>query len=73
MIKKNAFQSLIELLQSKTTFLIVGLIVFTLLLTSVLSLKYYLFQNMINEDNTSKKDIIASKTIKVVDNLYSDL
>lgn len=73
MIKKNAFQSLIELLQSKTTFLIVGLIVFTLLLTSVLSLKYYLFQNMINEDNTSKKDIIASKTIKVVDTYKTEL
>jgi putative nucleotidyltransferase with HDIG domain len=41
---------------------LVALIVFTALLSS----RYYLFQNII-EDGKSKKDIIATKTIKVID------
>ena len=67
MVKKNIFQSFIELAKSKTTVLAATVILFSLIMTSLLSMKYYLFQNMVNEDNTSKKDIYASKTIKVID------
>ena len=67
MVKKNIFQSFVELAKSKTAVLAATVILFSLIMTSLLSMKYYLFQNMVNEDNTSKKDIYASKTIKVID------
>ena len=73
MIKKNIFQSFVELAKSKTTILAVTVILFAIVMTSLLSMKYYLFKNMVNEDNTSKKDIYASKSIKVVDTYKTEL
>ena len=45
---------------------------FAILLTGILSAKYFLFQSIINDDNTSKKDIVAYKTIKVVDTFKTE-
>src|SRR5574344_179290 len=47
-------------------------IVFAIVLTAVLSARYYLFQSIIADDGTSKKDIRATKTIKVVDTFKTD-
>ena len=47
-------------------------ILFAILMTAVLSARYYLFQSIINEDGTSKKDIVASKTIRVVDTFKTE-
>lgn len=46
---------------------LVVFIVFALAMTTILGARYYLFQSIISDDGTSKKDIIAHKTIKVVD------
>ena len=40
---------------------------FALLLTLVLSCKYFLFQTIISPEGVSKKDVIAKKTIEVID------
>lgn len=47
-------------------------IAFALAMTFVLSAKYYFFQSIINDDGTSKRDIIAYKTIKVVDTFKTE-
>ena len=43
-------------------------ILFTVIMTATLGARYYLFQSIISADGTSKRDIVAPKTIKVVDN-----
>ncbi len=45
---------------------------FAIILTGILSAKYFLFQSIISDDNTSKKDIVAYKTIKVVDTFKTE-
>lgn len=45
---------------------------FAVILTATLGARYYLFQSIISEDGTSKKDIIAPKTIKVVDTFKTE-
>ena len=45
---------------------------FAIMLTAILSAKYFLFQSIINDDNTSKKNIVAYKTIKVVDTFKTE-
>jgi membrane-associated HD superfamily phosphohydrolase len=47
-------------------------VAFAVLMTIILGAKYYLFQSIINEDGTSKKDIVATKTIKVVDTFKTE-
>ena len=47
-------------------------IVFALAMTAVLSARYYFFQSIINDDGTSKRDIVAYKTIKVVDTFKTE-
>lgn len=47
-------------------------IVFAITMTAVLGARYYLFQSIIADDGTSKRDIIAPKTIKVVDTFKTE-
>lgn len=47
-------------------------LLFTILFTAVISAKYFLFQSIISDDGTSKRDIVAYKTIKVVDSFRTD-
>ena len=47
-------------------------IVFAVVMTITLGAKYYLFQSIVSEDGISKKDIIAHKTIKVVDTFKTE-
>lgn len=47
-------------------------LLFSLLFTLVLSSKYFLFENIISEDNTSKHDIVAPKTIEVIDTFKTE-
>ena len=47
-------------------------VLFVVLMTAVLSARYYMFQSIINEDGTSKRDIVADKTIKVVDTFKTE-
>lgn len=51
---------------------ILSFLFFSLLFTLILSSKYFLFENLITSDNTSKKDIIATKTIEVVDTFKTE-
>ncbi len=50
----------------------VAFILFSLLFTFVLSSKYFLFENLISSDNTAKHDIVAEKTIEVVDTFRTE-
>ena len=47
-------------------------VLFVIVMTAVLSARYYMFQSIINEDGTSKKDVVAYKTIKVVDTFKTE-
>ena len=47
-------------------------ILFTVIMTATLGARYYLFQSIISPDGTSKRDIVAPKTIKVVDTFKTE-
>lgn len=47
-------------------------IVFALAMTMILGARYYLFQSIISDDGSSKKDIVAHKTIKVIDTFKTE-
>lgn len=47
-------------------------ILFALIMTGTLGARYYLFQSIIADDGTSKREIIAPKTIKVVDTFKTE-
>lgn len=51
---------------------LVVFVLFALAMTAVLGARYYLFQSIINDDGTSKRDIVAYKTIKVVDTFKTE-
>ena len=73
-MNKNKFFSFINNFFSSYKVLnILVVVVYAILLTFTLSLKYYLFQSVINPDNTSKKDIVALKTIDVIDTYKTEL
>ena len=67
------FNAINNLFSSYKIFNILILLFFSLILTLVLSSKYYLFQSIINSDNTSKKDIRTLKTIDVTDVYKTEL
>ncbi len=46
---------------------IIFFIFFAIILTLILASKYIFFQNLINNDGLSKREIVANKTIEVVD------
>lgn len=56
---------------SKMTNLFV-FVLFALVLTIVLGARYYLFQSIIADDGTSKREIVANKTIKVIDTFKTE-
>ena len=51
---------------------LIAFVLFVLLMTATLGARYYLFQSIIADDGTSKKEIIAPKTIKVVDTFKTE-
>ena len=73
MSKVKVLNAVNNLFSSYKIFNILILLVYALILTFVLSSKYYLFQTIINPDNTSKKDITTQKTINVVDTYKTEL
>lgn len=72
-MKKFKFLNIFEDGLSSSMFVnIIAFLMFSLLFTVVLSSKYFLFENIIASDNTSKHDIIATKTIEVVDTFKTE-
>lgn len=72
-MKKFKFLNIFEDGLSSSMFVnIIAFLMFSLLFTVVLSSKYFLFENIISSDNTSKHDIIATKTIEVVDTFKTE-
>lgn len=53
-------------------FNLLTLFLFVVIFTVILSSKYFLFQSIVNPDNTSKKDVISPKTITVVDTIRTE-
>ncbi len=47
-------------------------IFFAIILTFILASKYIIFQNLINKDGLSKREIVANKTIEVVDTFKTE-
>lgn len=45
---------------------------FAIILTFILASKYIIFQNLINKDGLSKREIVANKTIEVVDTFKTE-
>ncbi len=73
MLKKRSIQSIVDDLKSKKAINILAVLLFAFLFTLTLSLRYFLFQNIVNEDSTSKKDIYAPRAITVVDTYKTEL
>ena len=59
-------------LTSSTVANVLCFLAFSMIFTLVLSSKYFLFENIITADNTSKHDIIATKNIEVVDTFKTE-
>lgn len=72
-MKKPKFTHVIaDLFSSSKTVNILIFIVFAVVFTALLASKYFFFQSIINEDNTSRVDITAPKTIEVVDSFKTE-
>lgn len=72
-MKKIQFTNLLaDTFSSSKVFNLLIFIAFAILITAVLGARYYLFQSVINDDGTSKRDIVAFKTIKVVDTFKTE-
>ena len=65
----NIFDGIISSLK---TINVMAFLLFSLVFTLILSSKYFLFENIITADNTSKHDIIATKTIEVTDTFKTE-
>ncbi len=72
MRKIQFFNLLADTFSSSKIINLLVFIVFALVLTATLGARYYLFQSIISDDGTSKRDIIAPKTIKVVDTFKTE-
>lgn len=72
MKKIQIFNRLADLFSSSKMINLLVFIVFALVLTATLGARYYLFQSIISDDGTSKRDIVAPKTIKVVDTFKTE-
>lgn len=72
MRKIQFFNLLGDIFSSSKIINLLVFIIFALVLTATLSARYYLFQSIISDDGTSKRDIIAPKTIKVVDTFKTE-
>ncbi len=72
-MKKIQFSNLLaDTFSSSKVLNLFVFIIFALAMTFVLGARYYLFSSIINDDGTSKKDIVAYKTIKVVDTFKTE-
>lgn len=72
-MRKPKFTHVIaDLFSSSKTINILIFIVFAVVFTALLASKYFFFQSIINEDNTSKVDVTAPKTIEVVDTFKTE-
>lgn len=72
-MKKVKFTNLIsDIFSTSRVINLLIFLAFTVLLTSVLCAKYFLFQSIIGDDGTSKRDVVAYKTMKVVDTFKTD-
>lgn len=72
-MKKIQFTNLLsDAFSSSKVINLVIFVLFALVMTLILGSKYYLFQSIINDDGTSKKDIVAYRTIKVVDTFKTE-
>ena len=72
-MKKIQFSNLLaDTFSSSKVLNLFVFIMFALAMTFVLGARYYLFSSIINDDGTSKKDIVAYKTIKVVDTFKTE-
>ena len=72
-MKKIQFSNLLaDTFSSSKVLNLFVFIIFALSMTFVLGARYYLFSSIINDDGTSKKDIVAYKTIKVVDTFKTE-
>lgn len=72
MKKIQIFNQLAETFSSSKMINLLVFVAFALVLTATLGARYYLFQSIVSEDGTSKKDIVAPKTIKVVDTFKTE-
>ncbi len=63
---------LADLYSSSKIMNILILILFATLFTALLASKYFFFQSIINDDNTSRSDITAPKTIEVIDTFRTE-
>lgn len=72
-MKKLQFTNLLaDTFSSSKVINLVVFILFALTMTAVLGARYYLFQSVVSDDGTSKRDIVAYKTIKVVDTFKTE-
>ena len=72
MKKIEFFNLLADTFSSTKVINLIAFVLFVLLMTATLGARYYLFQSIIADDGTSKKEIIAPKTIKVVDTFKTE-
>ncbi len=63
---------LADLYSSSKVVNVVVLVLFALFFTALLASKYFFFQSIINDDNTSRIDVTAPKTIEVVDTFKTE-
>lgn len=72
-MKKPKFIHVIaDLFSSSKTANILIFIVFAVIFTALLASKYFFFQSIVNDDNTSRTDVTAPKTIEVVDSFKTE-
>ncbi|MDD3236500.1 MAG: HDIG domain-containing protein [Candidatus Gastranaerophilales bacterium] len=67
MNKPKFLNTFLETLTSSRTINITLFILFAIAFTTLLLSKYFIFQSIVDDDNTCRVDIVAPKTIEVVD------
>lgn len=72
-MKKIQFINLLsDTFSSSKVISLLVFILFALIMTATLGARYYLFQSIIADDGSSKREIVAPKTIKVVDTFKTE-
>ncbi len=72
-MKKAALSTAISnIFVSSKTINILIFLGFTVIFTALLASKYFFFQSIVNDDNTSRIDVAAHKTIEVVDTFKTE-
>ncbi len=73
MTKNYSIQSVVEICKTQKFVNAIWIVLFAIVFTLVLSSKYFLFQNILTDTNTSKRDLYTQKTITVVDTYKTEL